>query len=338
MSKEINVAVVGCGYWGPNLIRNYNSLPGCNLRAVCDTSEDRLAHMKRLYPDVRTETDFAKLLTDDIDAIAIATPVSFHHALAKESLAAGKHTFIEKPMTATVAEGEELVELAEKGGLTLMVGHTFLYSSPVRKIKELVDSGDIGEIRYISSRRLNLGLFQKDINVVWDLAPHDLSIIMYIMGSSPTALNCQGNANVTPGIEDVANLTLQFEKNHYATVQSSWLDPRKVRDMTIVGSKRMIYYDDLEPLNKIQIYDMRVERPPHYDTFAEFQYSYHYGDLHVPYVKQSEPLGVECGHFMDCIRSGEEPISSGRSGLEVVRILESANKSISEQGRQIELG
>ena len=208
MSDQLNVGVVGCGYWGPNLIRNFASLPECNLRSVCDMSDDRLAHMKRLYPKVRTEKDFDVFLSGDVDAVAIATPVSFHHALAKKSLLAGKHTFIEKPMAATAAECEELVQIASEKGLTLMVGHTFLYSSPVRKIKEIVDSGEIGEIRYISSRRLNLGLFQKDINVVWDLAPHDLSIITYIMGDSPCAVNCQGNANVTPGIEDIANTTL----------------------------------------------------------------------------------------------------------------------------------
>lgn len=337
MSEELSVGVVGCGYWGPNLIRNFHGLSDCNLKAVCDMSKSRLAHMKKLYPDVRTETDFDALLGEDIDAVAVATPVSLHHSLAKKSLLAGKHTFIEKPMAATVDECEELVALAEEKNLTLMTGHTFLYSSPVRKIKEIVQSGDIGDIRYISSRRLNLGLFQKDINVVWDLAPHDLSIISYIMGSTPCAVNCQGNANVTPEIEDVANLTLFFPENRFAMIHSSWLDPRKVRDMTIVGTKRMIFYDDLEPLHKIRVYDVRVERPPHYDTFAEFQYSYHYGDLYVPYIKQEEPLQVECRHFLDCIRTGETPLSSGRDGMDLVRILESANQSIKDNGCRIEL-
>jgi predicted dehydrogenase len=337
VSKTTSVAVVGCGYWGPNLIRNFNSLPNCELKAVCDMSKDRLAHMKRLYPATRTETDFDKLLTADIDAVAVATPVSLHFPLAKKSLLAGKHTFIEKPMAATAKECEELVGIAEKGNLTLMIGHTFLYTSPVRKIKQLVQSGDIGEIRYISARRLNLGLFQKDINVVWDLAPHDLSIISYIMGSDPCAVNCQGNAHVTPRVEDVANMSLFFAGNQFAMIHSSWLDPRKVRDMTIVGTKRMIFYDDLEPLHKIRVYDVRVETPPHYDTFAEFQYSYHYGDLYAPYIKQEEPLQVECRHFLDCIRTGETPMTSGRAGWKLVRILEGADQSIKNGGTRVEL-
>jgi len=338
VSDRISVGVVGCGYWGPNLIRNLNALSECSLEAVCDKSEERLAHMKRLYPAVRTETDFSKLLGDDIDAIVVATPVSLHHSLAKKSLLAGKHTFIEKPMAATVEECADLVAIAEEKKLTLMVGHTFLYSAPVRKIKEIVQAGDIGQIRYISSRRLNLGLFQKDINVVWDLAPHDLSIITYIIGSDPCAVNCQGNANVTPGVEDVANMTLYFPDNQFAMVHSSWLDPRKVRDMTIVGTKRMIFYDDLEPLHKISIYDVRVETPPHYDTFAEFQYSYHYGDLHSPYIKQTEPLQVECRHFLECISTGKTSMTSGRNGMELVKILEGANKSIKNNGARVELG
>lgn len=337
MSETISVGVVGCGYWGPNLIRNFNGLSDCELKAVCDTSRDRLAHMKKLYPAVRTETDFDRLLGEDIDAVAVATPVSLHHSLAKKSLLAGKHTFIEKPMAATVEQCAELVSIAEENKRTLMVGHTFLYSSPVRKIKEIVRSGDIGDLRYISARRLNLGLFQKDINVVWDLAPHDLSIIGYIMGESPCAVNCQGNAHVNPNIEDVANLSLFFPGNQFAMIHSSWLDPRKVRDMTIVGTKRMIFYDDLEPLHKIRIYDVRVDTLPHYDTFAEFQYSYHYGDLYVPYIKQEEPLQVECRHFLECIRTGGTPLSSGRDGLDMIRILEGANRSIKNRGERVNL-
>ena len=211
-----------------------------------------------------------------------------------------------------------------------MVGHTFLYSPAVRKVKEIIDSGDIGELRYISARRLNLGLFQKDINVTWDLAPHDLSIILHIMEETPQAVGCYGAAHITPGIEDVTNLYLSFRKNRAAVVHSSWLDPKKVREMTFVGSRRMIVYDDIASHEKIKIYDARVERPPHYDSFAEFQYSYHYGDMYVPYVKQEEPLKLECQHFLDCIREGRVPVTSGEKGLEVVRILEMASKSLKE--------
>jgi len=253
------------------------------------------------------------------------------------SLEAGKHTFIEKPMAASSEQCRELIRIAEEKGLTLMVGHTFLYSSPVKKIKEIIDSGQLGDMRYICSRRLNLGLFQKDINVVWDLAPHDVSIIIYLMGEAPCELNCQGKANVTDGIEDVANLTLLFPSGGFATVHSSWLDPRKVREMTIVGTKEMVVYDDVEPLEKIRIYDQRVEVPPHYDTFAEFQYSYHYGDMCAPRIDQAEPLRVECSHFLDCIRSGDKPVSDGQSGLMLVRILEAASQSLRERGARVEI-
>jgi predicted dehydrogenase len=213
-----------------------------------------------------------------------------------------------------------------------MIGHTFLYSAPVRKIAEIVRAGDIGDIRYINSRRLNLGLFQKDINVAWDLAPHDISIILYILDEFPLSLNCQGNAHVTPNIEDVTNMSLSFRQKRFATIQSSWLEPRKVREMTIVGTRRMIVYDDLQTLEKVRIYDVRVDRPPHYDTFAEFHYSYHYGDSYIPHIKQEEPLKMECQHFIDCIENGTKPMSSGREGLEMVRILEASSVSLKNGG------
>ena len=209
--------------------------------------------------------------------------------------------------------------------------------SLARWSSEIIDQGDIGPIRYICSRRLNLGLYQKDINVVWDLAPHDLSIILHLMGQPPSAVNCQGAANVTPGIEDVANLSLTFPNDRFAVVQSSWLDPRKIREMTIVGTTRMIVYDDLEPLMKIKVYDQRVEHPPHYDTFADFQYSYHYGDMYAPHIPQAEPLGVETQHFLDCINEGKPPLTDGRAGMELVRILEASSVSLQQQGARIDL-
>jgi predicted dehydrogenase len=338
MAKPVKVAVVGCGYWGPNLIRNFRNLPDCDLSHICDASTKRLSHLKSLYPDIVTHTSFDDLLkVQDLDAIVIATPVHLHHALAKASLLAGKHTMIEKPMAASLKECEEIAGIALEKRLTLMVGHTFLYAPTVRKIKEIVASGDIGDILYISSRRLNLGLFQKDINVVWDLAPHDISIIQYLMGEMPDGVNCQGKANVTRGVEDVSNLTLSFLSGRFAMIQTSWLDPRKVREMTIVGTKRMIVYDDLEPLHKIRIYDQRVEKPPHYDTFAEFQYSYHYGDIHVPYVKQDEPLKIECKHFLDCIRTGDTPMTSAEQGSWVVRVMEAASESLRQNGARVPL-
>jgi len=338
MSEKLNIGVVGCGYWGPNLIRNFNALADCNLKAVCDLSPARLRHMQELYPGVETHTSLDDLVNDNqLDAIVVATSVRFHYKMAKQVLLSGKHVFIEKPMASSSAECEELNEIAAEKGLVIMIGHTFLYSSPVRKIKEIVQSGDIGDLCYISSRRLNLGLFQKDINVMWDLAPHDLSIILYILGEFPLSVNCQGTANVTAGIEDVINLSLNFRNGRFATVQNSWLDPRKVREMTIVGSRRMIVYDDLQAHEKIKIYDARVERPPHYDTFAEFQYSYHYGDMHVPYVKQHEPLRVECQHFIDSINNSSRPLSGGHEGLELVRILEAGSTSLKQNGAAVPL-
>ena len=337
--KTVKVGVVGCGYWGPNLIRNFKQASDCQLAVICDTSEQRLKHMRRVYPEVATTHRFEDLLQDpSLDAIIIATPVRFHHEMGKASLLAGKHTFIEKPMTRTVAEGEELVALAKQQGLVLMVGHTFLFSPAVRRMKEIVEAGDIGQVRYISARRLNLGLFQKDINVAWDLAPHDISIILHLLGEQPQSVSCQGSSHVTRGIEDVTMMHLNFRKNRCAFIHNSWLDPKKVRQMTVVGSQRMIVYDDTEPLEKLKIYDARVEVPPHYDTFAEFTYSYHYGDSYVPYVKQDEPLKLECQHFLECITQGAVPITNGRLGLEVVKILEASSESLRQHGASVNLG
>lgn len=336
MKKQLSIGVVGCGYWGPNLVRNFRTIANCNVKAICDVNEGRLRHLKSLYPEVETVNNFERFLEESaLDAVAIATPVKHHYSLAKASLLAGKHTFIEKPMASSSAECEELIEIASRNGLILMVGHTYLYSSAVKKIVDLVEAGDIGEIRYINCRRLNLGLFQKDINVAWDLAPHDISIIMHVLGESPLSVNCSGNAHITSGIEDVTNLSLSFRKKRFATVQSSWLEPRKVREMTIVGSRRMIVYDDLQTLEKIRIYDVRVDRPPHYDTFAEFQYSYHYGDSYIPYVHQEEPLKVLAQHFVDCVATGTKPVTGGEEGLELVKVLEAASVSLKMNGTPV---
>jgi predicted dehydrogenase len=218
-----------------------------------------------------------------------------------------------------------------------MVGHTFVYAPTVRKIREIVQNGDLGELQYVSARRLNLGLFQTDINVAWDLAPHDISIILYILGEAPTGVNCQGKAHVTPGIEDVTNMTLTFTNGTFALIHNSWLDPNKVRQMTFVGKRRMLAYDDIEPFEKIRIYDKRVEVPPHYDTLAEFNFSYHHGDMYSPYVKQTESLSLECQHFADCIKTGAQPESSGREGLLVVQVLEAASQSLRTGGGRVAL-
>ena len=336
--KKINVGHVGCGYWGPNLIRNLRQSPDCELKLICDASQPRLDHMRRLNPGVATTNRYEDLLEcAELSAIVIATPVRFHHPMAKAALQAGKHVFIEKPMARSTAEGEELVKLAQDKGVVLMVGHTFLFSPAVRRMKEIIEAGDIGPVQYISARRLNLGLFQKDINVAWDLAPHDISILLHLLEEVPSAVSCQGSSHLSRGIEDVTMMNLHFRKNRCGFIHNSWLDPKKVRQMTVVGTKRMIVYDDTEPLEKLKIYDARVEVPPHYDTFADFTYSYHYGDSYVPYVKQDEPLKLECQHFLDCIRDGRTPLTGGKLGLDVVRILEAASESLKQNGATVEL-
>lgn len=338
MSKRIKVGVVGCGYWGSNLIRNFRSLPDCNMRMMCDISEQRLTHLKSLYPEVEGGVNYDHMLNGiGLDAVVIATSVRLHFPMAKASLLAGKHTLIEKPMATSTAECEELIDIARKRGAVLMVGHTFLYSPAVKKIKEIVQHGDIGEIRYMCARRLNLGLYQKDINVAWDLAPHDIYIILHIMEREAISVNCHGSSHFMQGVEDVTTLWLNFAGDRSAVVQSSWLEPKKIREMTIVGSKRMIVYDDLSPLEKIRIYDAGVERPPHYDTFAEFNYAYHYGDVHVPYIKQEEPLKIECQHFLDCINRGTTPLTAGEQGLDVIHILEASSQSLKRGGGPVSL-
>lgn len=333
MNTPVSVGIAGYGYWGPNLARNFDGLAGARLGAVCDSDPGRLAHLGRRHAHATAFGDFAEMLRNaEIDAVVVATPVGTHFTLAMAALLSGKHVLVEKPMATTAEECRELISVAERKGLTLMVGHTYLYSEAVRKALEIIGSGDIGDIRYINCQRLNLGLFQQDINVAWDLAPHDLSIILKVMGGMPKVVNCQGTAQVNPVVEDVTNISLSFAGRRFASVQSSWLEPRKVRQITFVGTRKMIVYDDLEPHGKIRIYDVRVDCPPHYDTFADFQYSYHYGECRIPHLEQGEPLGRMCAHFIDCIRDGTRPESCGERGLEVVSILEACSESLRLQG------
>ncbi|MFC1512085.1 Gfo/Idh/MocA family protein [Candidatus Latescibacterota bacterium] len=332
------MAVVGCGYWGPNLIRNFESLPESKIKTIVDIDTQRLSHIKDIYQDIVTSTNYDDVINDsDIDAVAIATPVNMHFEFAQKSLKACKHTFIEKPMASSSKQCSKLIELAEKNNLTLMIGHTFIFTPAVRKIKEIVDSGDLGNIYYINAQRLNLGLFQRDINVAWDLGPHDLSIILFVLNQMPVSVNCQGKANITKDIEDTTNMTINFHNGGFATIQSSWLDPNKVRRMTFVGSKKMLLYDDTEPLEKIKIYDKRVDIPPYYDSFGEFQYSYHYGDIQIPYFKGVEPLKSECQQFIDCIKTGNKSESSGHEGMKIVKILEAASDSLRQRGSEVRI-
>ena len=319
----LNVGVIGCGYWGPNLIRNFNQLTRTNVAVVADLNKERLDHMKTLYPGVETTNDYTQIIHNpEIDIIAVATPVHTHFRFASEALLSKKHVFVEKPMTASVTEAEALIRLSEENRVKLMVGHTFLYTAAVRKMKEIIDAGELGDIFYINSQRLNLGLFQQDINVVWDLAPHDISIINYLLDQEPLDIEAVGTSHINPAIEDVATLSLKYADNVIAFVQCSWLDPDKVRKMTVVGSKKMMVFDDVQPTEKIRLYDKAVEGPKHYDTYAEFHYSYKYGDILIPKLNGQEPLKTELSHFVDCIENGETPLSDGYNGLGVVKVLE----------------
>jgi len=338
MNRILSIGVVGLGYWGPNLARNFSLASSARVAGLCDVDSNRLEKVRALYPQAARFGDFSEMLDDvGLDAVVVATPVRQHYQMARAALLAGKHVLVEKPLASSAAECAELIELADARGLTLMVGHTFLYSAPIELIAGLLAAGDLGEIRYINSQRLNLGLFQKDINVVWDLAPHDLSILLHLLGRLPESLNCQGHAHLTPGIEDVANVSLAFGDGQFATIQNSWLEPRKVRQMTIVGSRKMVVYDDIAPIEKIRIYDVRVVRPPHYGSFGEFHYAYHYGDSYIPRLAQSEPLRRMCEHFLESILSGTRPLSCGQSGLEVVRILEACTRSLRSNGAAVGL-
>jgi predicted dehydrogenase len=336
MKRKLAVGVAGCGYWGPNLARNFSQHPDTEVTALCDPDAARLEHVRGLHPSASAHLRYDRFLrSPQLDAVVVATPVHTHHALAKAALLAGKHVLIEKPMASSAAECEDLIAIARSEGLILMVGHTYLYSEPVRRIADIIRGGGIGELKYINCQRLNLGLFQRDINVAWDLAPHDLSIILSLTGDLPATVNCQGNAHIHPGIEDVTNMSLGFPGGRFATVQSSWLEPRKVRQMTFVGTHKMIVFDDLQPLEKVRIHDVRVECPPHYDSFAEFHYSYHYGDCYLPRIEQSEPLKTMCGHFIDCIRDGRRPLTCGQRGLDVVRVLEACSESLRAGGAPV---
>jgi len=332
----IKIGVIGCGYWGPNLIRNFHQIDRSEMVMAADLDQDRLKYIESLYPSVKTTIDYRDIINNSgIDAIAIATPVNTHKKFAIEAMEQGKHVFVEKPMASSVADAEAMIDLSESNGCCLMVGHTFEYTAAVRKIKEIMDSGELGDIYYISAQRLNLGLFQQDINVVWDLAPHDISIILYLIGKEPEYLTTIGTSHINPRIQDVATLTMVFDANLIAFIQCSWLDPNKVRKITIVGSKKMLVYDDIEPNNKISIFDQGVEVPSHYNTFAEFHYAYRYGDIVIPKIDNYEPLKVELTHFIESIEQKKTPKTDGRNGLRVVKILEAAQDSIDNGGKSV---
>ena len=331
----INLGVIGFGYWGPNIVRNFNSIDTATVRAVCDTNANMLAKATRLYPAVQDTTNADDILSSkDIDAVAIITPVSTHFELAKKALQNGKHVFVEKPFTATVAQAEELVELADKRNLKIMVDHTFLFTGAVRKIKDLVEEGSLGRLYYYDSMRVNLGLFQHDVNVVWDLAPHDFAIMDFIIPQRPLALSATGEIHYN-GFEDVAYVTIYCENSMIAHFNVNWLSPVKVRTTLIGGDKKMLVWNDLEVDEKLKIYDKGVDvktRENVYDLLV----SYRSGDAWVPRVDQVEALKAEAEYFADCIRNDKTPVNDGLAGLRVVKMLEAANESIKGKGRLIE--
>jgi predicted dehydrogenase len=334
----VRLAQVGLGYWGPNLARNLAVLEGAELALLCDADPARLERMVRQLPGPRTVTDYADVLADDtVDGIVLATPVESHYLMARSALEAGKHVMVEKPLARTSAECESLIEIADEHDLRLMVGHVFVYNPAVRKVKEYIESGELGEVRYIYSQRLNLGQVRSDVNALWNFAPHDLSILCDWLDADPTRVNARGYSFVQPGIEDVVFMTLDYPGGIGANVHISWLDPLKVRRMTIVGSEKMIVYDDVSADAKLTLYDRGVTKkqlddangPGSYRTYGEFQLLLRAGDVLIPKLEFTEPLKLECQHFVDCIRSGETPRSDGRQGLRVVRALEAAQRSMS---------
>jgi len=325
---NIRVGLIGYGYWGPNLLRNYMDLPTADVMWVCDTRADRLEKAVGRYPSVRTATDAQTVLDDpDVDAVLIATPIPSHHALVMAALAAGKHVFVEKPMATSVAQCDEMCDAAASGGLTLMVGHTFVYSPPVRAVKEILESGELGDVRFITCSRVNLGLHSKDVSVVWDLAPHDLSILAYWLEETPLSVQAMGRSCILNGITDVAFLSLHYASGIIAELEVSWLSPIKLRRTVIVGSKKMLMYDDTESVEKVKIYDEGVDyKDP--ETFGEFQLSYRTGGTYSPPVENTEPLFLEASHFIECVANGTPPLTDGCSGRLVVAALEAAQESL----------
>jgi predicted dehydrogenase len=327
------VGAIGSGYWGPNLIRNFIEIPDCELRAIADLSPSRLEAMKTRYPSVHTTTDYRDLFDLDLDAVVICTPPNTHHKIAKDCLEHGLHVLIEKPMTTNSADARDLIEVAERNGLVLMVGHTFVYNSAVRALKQMMVDGSLGEIRYIDAVRVGLGLYHPTVNVVWDLAPHDVSILLYLLDAMPVLVSAEAAACVQPSVEDVAYLTLMFPGGVLTHVRVSWLDPSKTRRITVVGSEKMVTYDDVEPNEKVKIYDKGVEALKPSESFGEFQFNYRYGDIVAPFIEFQEPLRVEAEHFIECVREGARPLTDGYAGLAVVSVIEALQKSVRDSGR-----
>lgn len=334
----LGIGVIGYGYWGPNLVRNFGQADGARVLAVCDPSQARRSNVETHYPTIKTYADVREMLAHPgLDAVAIATPVSTHFELAMAALEAGKHVFVEKPITPSSDQAEKLIAEAEKRRLTLMVDHTFVYTSVVRKIKELVEKGDLGQLYYYDSVRVNLGLFQHDVNVLWDLAVHDLSIMDFILARSPKMVAATGVASVPGQPESLAYLTCFFEHNLIAHFHVNWLAPVKIRSTLIGGSNKMVAWDDMELSEKLRVYDKGITVNSNSESVYQLKVGYRAGDMWAPHLPNVEALAVEARHFIDCVKTGQRPTTDGHAGLRVVRILEAASKSMAQHGQPIAL-
>jgi len=328
----VRVGVIGAGYWGPNIVRNLHEAPGAEAVAVADLSPDRLDAIRKRFPAVRVTTDYRELVDDpSIDAICIVTPVNTHRKLAEEAFAAGKHVFVEKPLAKTVSDAEAIVRAGERAAKTLMVGHTFVYNPAVVVVKSILESGGIGDVHYLDSQRVNLGLHQFDINVLWDLGPHDVSIALYWLDEEPEWVQCTGACFVQPNIEDVVFLMIGFPSGAIAHAHLSWLAPSKLRTTIVIGSKKMVVYDDNQAVEKVKIYDQGVDKL----ESDELRRSYRAGDIHSPRIPMTEALQVEMRHFIECVRDSKKPRSDGEAGLRVVRVLELAMRSLRSGGARV---
>ncbi|HEX2763435.1 MAG TPA: Gfo/Idh/MocA family oxidoreductase [Allosphingosinicella sp.] len=334
----INLGVIGYGYWGPNLVRNFMGTPGARVATVCDRDASRLKKVEALYPGVRVTTSAEEMIADPaIDAVIVATPVDAHFPLALAALQAGKHVFVEKPIASTADQARRLIDEAAKRGLVLAVDHTFVYTGAVRKMHELIRTEAFGKVRYYDSTRVNLGLFQHDVNVLWDLAVHDLSIMAYVLDQSPVAVSATGHSHIAGQPEYAAFLTVFFGSDTIAHINVNWLSPVKVRRTLVGGDRQMIVYDDLETSEKIKLYDKGITVTETPEEVRKLLISYRTGDLWSPKVEETEALAVEAAHFAACIRGEEKPLTGGESGLELVRILEAANESMQKQGAPVAL-
>jgi predicted dehydrogenase len=327
----IRCGVIGYGYWGPNIVRNLRNLDSVQVVAICDKSSEALKRAARAYPEVRVSGDCSEVLTSpDIDVVAVITPVWTHYDLAKRALTNGKHVFVEKPFTSTSAQAEELIELAERKGLQIMVDHTFLFTGAVRKIQQLIDDGTLGKLYYYDSTRVNLGLFQHDVNVLWDLAPHDLAIVDHLIGKKPNAVVATGESHLN-GMTDVAYMTVYYPDNVIAHINVNWLSPVKVRTTLIGGEKKMLVWNDLEADEKIKVYDRGVQMNGKQGVY-DLLVSYRTGDMWSPKVEATEALKAELAYFVDCIEKGQSPHNNGSAGLRIVKMLEAAEESLTRKG------